>query len=185
MEDEAILALFFSRSEEAVGALDEKYGALARRLSRNLVGSPEDAEECVNDAYLAVWNAVPPERPERLMAYLCRIVRNRSLSRRRGSLARKRSATGDVALEELAECLASPEGTEDAVEARELTRLLESFLQALSEENRVIFLRRYWFSDTYEEIGRRTGLTVKNVSVRLTRMRKQLKAFLEAKEVFI
>lgn len=184
MEDGAIIELFFARSERAIRELDGKYGRLCRGLARNILGSAQDAEECVNDAYLGVWNAIPPARPDPLPAFLCRIVRNLSLARRRADLAAKRGGGScAVALEELEDCLASPRTVEGELEERELVGLVEGFLEGLSPENRAIFLRRYWFADSYGEIAARTGLSEKNVSVRLFRIRTQLRHYFEERGV--
>ncbi len=176
--DERIIELFFQRSEEAIKELDAKYGNICRKLSHNILGSQQDAEECVSDGYLGMWNAIPPARPDPLLTYLCKIIRNISLKLYYRKSAAKRNSIYDVAMEEMEACLQSPDTVEEQVEARELARMIEAFLETLSQENRVIFMRRYWFSDTYQDIARRTGLTRKNVSVRLTRIRGQLRQYL-------
>lgn len=185
MEDEKIIDLFFQRSEQAIGELDGKYGRVCRSVSLRILNDPLDAEECVNDAYLGVWNVIPPARPERLLPFVCRIVRNVSVKRYAHNTAIKRKGHYAVALEELEDCLASPEGVEDVLSVAELTKAIEAFLETLSRENRVIFLRRYWFAEPYAHIAKRVGLTEKNVSVRLARMRKQLRAYLQEKEVLL
>lgn len=185
MEDAEIVGLFLARSEEAVGALAEKYGPLCRRMAENILGSPRDAEECVNDAWLGVWNAIPPEKPDPLRTYVLRIVRNVSLKCLSRKNAAKRGGGHALALEELEGVLSGPDTAETALEAGELVRLIEGFLDTLSAENRVIFLRRYWFSDPYGEIARRMGVSEKNVSVRLTRLRRQLKDYLTEREVYL
>ncbi len=185
MNDEKIIELFFERSEQAIAELDEKYGRVCRSVSYNILGNEEDAEECVNDAYLGAWNAIPPAKPYSLLAFVCRIVRNLSLKRYEHNTAAKRNCVYAVALEELEDCLPSHSSVEKELEADELKCVIESFLESLSEENRVIFLRRYWFSDTYEDIANRVGLSEKNVSVRLTRIRNQLRKHLLEREVFI
>ena len=183
--DQEILALGQARDQEAIAAMAEKYGAYCHTVARNVLGNDADAEECVNDAYLGAWNAIPPERPERLPAYVCRIVRNAALSRRRRDGAQKRGGNYTVALSELEGCIAAPEDSQSALDAKELTAALERFLDTLSEENRVIFLRRYWFADKCADIGRRVGLSEKAVTVRLTRLRKQLKKYLAEQEVYV
>lgn len=183
--DEEILDLLFVRSERALKELDVKYGKICHRLSYNILNSWQDVEECMNDAYLGIWNTIPPERPQPLLTYLCRIVRNCSLKCYHRKSAAKRNSHYDVALEELEDCLAASRSVEEEMEARELTGLINSFLGTLSRENRVIFLRRYWFSDSYEEIAGYTGLTEKNISVRLTRIRKKLKHYLTEREVLL
>ena len=181
MEDNAIIELFFARSEQAIGELDRKYGKVCYKISFHIVNSRQDAEECVNDAYLGAWNAIPPARPDPLLAYICKIVRNISLKAyyrltRRGSVA-------DAALVEAEECLTAPDSVESALEAEELARAIDGFLAALRAEDRVLFMRRYGYFDTYAEIAGRLGLTEKNVSVRLTRLRKRLRKYLVEKEV--
>ena len=184
MDDSAIIELFFARSEQAIRELDDKYGKVCYSLSYNILNSRQDAEECVNDAYLGAWNAIPPARPNPLLAFLCRIVRNLSLMRYHADRAAKRGGGSyTVALEELEGCLASPQTVEGNMEEQELIRLIEDFLDTLSPENRVLLMRRYWFSDSYGEIAARTGLSEKNVSVRLTRIRKQLRHYFEERGV--
>jgi len=178
MDDNTIIELFFARSEQAIRNLDDKYGKVCHDLSYNILNSRQDAEECVNDAYLGTWDAIPPARPTPLLAFLCKIVRNLSLMRYHANKAIKRGGSYTIALEELEDCLVSPHTVEEVVEEHELVRLIEDFLDTLSLENRVLLLRRYWFSDSYGEIAGRTGLSEKNVSVRLTRIRKQLRSYL-------
>lgn len=180
MEDQKILKLFFERSEQAIREMDAKYGKDCHRLSNNILKDQLDAEECVNDAYLGAWNAIPPAKPDPLSAYLYKIVRNISLKRYYANTAVKRNSSYDAAIEELENCLASSNTVESEMETKELVRIIEAFLDTLSLENRVIFLRRYWFSDPYADIAVRMGMTEKNVSVRLTRTRAQMrKYFLE------
>ena len=178
MDDESLLGLFFARDERAISQLDLQYGALCRSLSRRILKREEDAEECVWDAYLGVWNAVPPARPNPLRAFVCKIVRNLSMHRYWHLEADKRSASCTVPLEELEEVLSGADTAEDFLQARELAALLSKFLDGLSRENRVIFLRRYWFCDTGAEIAARTGLSEAAVRVRLTRLRQKLQIML-------
>ena len=184
MDDNAIIELFFARSEQAIRELDGKYGKVCHSLSYNILHSRQDAEECVNDAYLGTWNAIPPARPNPLPAFLCKIVRNLSLMRYHADRTAKRGGGSyTVVLEELEGCLASPRTVEGDIEEQELVRLIEDFLETLSPENRVLLMRRYWFSNSYGEIAVQTGLSEKNVSVRLSRIRKQLRNYFEERGV--
>ncbi|MBQ4282429.1 MAG: sigma-70 family RNA polymerase sigma factor [Lachnospira sp.] len=185
MLDEEIIELFFERSEEALKELESKYGKMCLQTSYNILGNQSDAEECVNDSYLGVWNAIPPTRPKPLLTYVLKIVRNISLNRYHKNKAQKRNSSYDVAVEELADFLAAPDSVESAMAVNELTESIEAFLESLTSENRVIFVKRYWFYDDYEDIAKQVGLSVKNVSVRLTRMRKQLKEYLEERGNFL
>ena len=185
MEDEKIIELFFERSEQAIRALDMKYGKICRSLSYNIVNSREDAEECVSDAYLGAWNAMPPARPDPLLSYIAKIVRNLSLKLYWKKEAAKRGGHYTMALEEIEGCIAGQNTAEDELDARELARILGEFLDALTVENRVIFLRRYWFADSCRDIAELVGLTEKNVSVRLSRTREKLRRYLMEREVFV
>lgn len=184
-EDEKIIELFFERSEQAINELDIKYGKVFYKLSHNILNNRQDTEECVNDAYLGAWNAIPPAKPEPLMAFICKIVRNLSLKLYYKREAAKRNSNYDIVMEEIENSLSSPNTVETEIEARELARIIENFLDTLTVENRFIFMRRYWFSDTYKDIAERVGLSEKNVSVRLTRVRKQMKQYLFEREVFV
>ena len=184
IEDEKIIELFFERSEQGIRELDIKYGKVFYKISNNILNDRQDAEECVNDAYLGAWNAIPPARPAPLLTYICKIVRNVSLKRYHRKEAAKRSGSHTVAMEEI-ESIASPNTVETEYEAKELARIIESFLETLNAENRVIFVRRYWFADSCKDIAELVGLSEKNVTVRLTRIRKKMKDYLTERGVFL
>ena len=185
MQDDKIIRLFFARSEEAIRQLDCKYGKVCRSLSLNILGDRQDAEECVNDAYLGAWNTIPPQNPSPLLSYICKMVRNLSLRCLRQKTAARRNSHYDVALHELEGCLSSAGTLDDQLDAKELATVIRQFLDSLSVENRVIFLRRYWFMDSYHEIARQVGLTEKTVSVRLVRIRQKLKVWLEENDIAV
>ena len=182
-EDESIIGMFFARSEQALQETEKRYGKLCRSLALNILGDQRDAEECVNDALLGAWHAIPPARPASLQAYLCKIVRNTALNRRQHQSAAKRDSTHDLALQELEGCLTAPDDVGAAVEAKELAGIIGTFLDQLPQEDRVIFVRRYVFFDRYATIAKQVGMTEKNVSVRLIRIRKRLKEYLAEREV--
>ena len=183
MDDTKIIDLFLQRSEDAITALDAKYGSMLRALSQRILGSPLDAEECINDAYLGVWNSIPPQKPQHLSSYVQRIVRNLSINRYRKNIAQKRNSIYDIALSELESCLPDPQTVETKLEDAELTKLIDAFLSQLPHESRVIFVRRYWYADTYEAIAHRVGCSKKVVSVRLVRLRRQLAKYLTERGV--
>ncbi|MBQ9032406.1 MAG: sigma-70 family RNA polymerase sigma factor [Parasporobacterium sp.] len=180
MEDKQIIELLFDRSEQALEAISSKYGRLCYKLAGNILNNAQDCEECVNDAYLGVWNSIPPNRPESLMAYLCRIVRNLSLKKFRYNTADKRNSSMEVAMEELEGCLGSSEDVEQQYEEKELSRTINRFIEKLKQTDRVVFIRRYYFADSYEEIARAAGISEKNVSVKLTRIRSRLREYLQS-----
>ena len=185
IEDEKIIDLFFNRSEKAIQELDIKYGKVCHKLSYNILNNKQDAEECVNDAYLGAWNAIPPTRPNPLLSYIVKIVRNISLKIYWRKEAAKRSGHYKIALEEIEGYITDQKTVEDEIEARELDRIIEEFLDTLTVENRVIFMRRYWFADSYKDIAELVGISEKNISVRLTRIREKMKQYLIEREVFV
>lgn len=180
MEDAKIIELLWHRSEEGLSELSKKYGKTLFRVAENILGSRSDAEECVNDAYLACWNTIPPENPKELLAYACRIVRNVSLSRHRKNAAKKRRGTGyDRALDELESSLASDESVEAALSGDELSRCINAFLGRLDESTRVMFVRRYYYSDSVSDIAKAMRMSGRAVSVRLFRVREKLREYLK------
>lgn len=183
LEDKEIIKLFFDRSEQAVQELDIKYGKVLQNLSYNIVNNMQDAEECVNDDYLGTWNTVPPVNPDPLLAYVCKITKNISLKVYYKNKAVKRGSNYTVAMEEIEACIKTQETVKSSVCTRELASVIESFLDTLDKKNRVIFMRRYWFCDNYKDIARLTGLTSKNISVRLARIRHKLKKYLAEMEL--
>lgn len=183
MDDEMILDLFFMRSQQAIEAVSHKYGALLFHLAQNILGNPGDAEECVNDAHLAIWESIPPQRPLPLKPYVCKIVRNLALKRYRYRTAEKRSAGFDLAFSEIEECLGASEGPEEIQDLKELQAALNTFLKRLPHQDRILFMRRYWFGDSLAQISQRLDITENNASVRLFRLRQKLTKHLKKEGV--
>lgn len=178
MDDSKIIAMLSARLDSALDGLAQKFGKGLQSLALNILGSPEEAEECVNDTYLALWNAIPPAQPDPLSAYVYRIGRNLALKRLRLNTAQKRNSHYDVSLDELAGVL-SGSTLEETVDARDLGRAIDAFLDTLNKENRIIFLRRYWFGDSVQKIAADRGLRENAVSVRLHRTREKLRDYLK------
>ena len=180
MEDESIVALYWERSRYAVEETARKYGIMLHGISYRLTGNRQDSEECVNDTYLRAWNAMPPERPNSLKAFLGRITRNISVTRLRRSGSQKRGGgEASLAIDELSECL--PGGSDPArtAENRELLRSIDAFLSLLPKRERVIFIGRYFYALTAEEIAARLGMKTAAVKTSLYRTRKRLAQKLE------
>ena len=180
MKDESIIELFWSRSEGAIAALTEKYGALVSRIAYNITGSRPDAEECANDTYLKVWNSIPPKRPESLSAYTAKIARNSALSRLRENNAQKRGEYS-LALDELCDSVTAEETPETELSASELTRLINEFLTSEKTADRDLFVRRYYLGEPVFEIASETSTAPEKITARLSRQRARLAKFL-AKE---
>lgn len=184
MEDGEILELFRQRDQRAIPALEERYGGRLRALSLRLLGSPEDAEECVSDTYLAAWNAIPPEEPVYLFAYLAAICRNRALSALGREKAQKRRGEVVALTAELEQCI--PDTRRDREEtARDIGEALSRFLAGLGEENRRFFLRRYWYGESIAEIAEACGASSGRIRSSLFRTRARLRRRLEEEGVFL
>ena len=174
MRDDEIIALFFARDEQAIKETERHYGALCLQLSKNIVGDISDAEECVSDAYLALWNAIPPQKPQSLRAFLFGTVRNLSLTRYHFNTAQKRNSVYDAALDELLGVLTESEDNDTHNDSTALAEEINAFLSALAPTDRMLFVRRYWYSDSVGDLARRFGKTPHYISVRLSRMRNKL-----------
>lgn len=179
LEDSKIIDLFFARMEQAIVELSAKYGTVCGRISRNILKNDLDAEECVNDAYLAAWNTIPPEKPNPLKTYIVRIVRNISITKYHANTSVKRNSYYDAALEELESCLAACATVEQEITAKELSEQIDRFLDTLDKENRIMFVRRYWYSDSISDMAEMFQMSKNNVSVRLSRIREKLKTHLK------
>ena len=182
MHDSEIITMLWNREQKALSEIAIKYGKLLFTISENILHCKEDSRECVNDTYLAVWNRIPPEKPDPLTAFLCRITRNLSIKKLRDKNANKRKAEV-LPIHELEYCIANTD-VQNKVEAKVLGRKIDEFLSNLDEENRVIFVRRYFFGDDIETIMSLVSLSESNVYARLSSILKNLKAYLEKEGVF-
>ena len=179
MDDRGIIGLFNERSERAVDECRARFGAYLRAVALNVTGSERDAEECENDTYLRAWNAIPPQRPRSLGAFLAKITRNLAINRLRdGNAQRRGGGQVPLALEELGECV-SPEGSpEGELDRQAAEEALNRFLDGLPPLQREVFLRRYWYLDSIEDIARRAGWSKSRVTTTLHRLRVRLRAHL-------
>lgn len=178
MEDNAIIDLFFKRSEQAIVETDAKYGCYCYSIAYNILSNREDSQECVSDTYLAAWNAIPPSRPYIFNAFLAKLTRHISIDRWRKTRAKKRGG-GELflALEELENCVGLQD-TESTFERKELTRVLDRFLLSLPETERNIFLCRYWYLDSIRAISEYSGFSQSKVTSMLHRTRGKLRKVL-------
>ena len=177
MEEKRIFQLLWQRAESAIEAMTARYGPRLYRTAMNILGRHEDAEETVSDTYLAVWNAIPPEKPDPLSGYIYKTGRNLALKRLRHDAAQKRCGDYDLSLEELEGCIGSA-SLQDEIDARLLGRAIDRFLDTVPANARILFLRRYWFGDSVKDIAKSRGITQNAVSVTLSRTREKLRAYL-------
>lgn len=176
MEDQAIIDLYFARSEIAIAETEQKFGNYCRTIAGNILRDGSDSEECVSDTWLRAWNAIPPQRPARLGTFLGRITRNLALDRWRARTSQSRG--GGAIPEELDECLTAGDPTQTMTDRVVLTQVLDRFLEGLPPKKRKLFLRRYWYFSTVEELSRDFGMSRSNVKMTLLRLRRELKELL-------
>ncbi|MCI9449175.1 MAG: sigma-70 family RNA polymerase sigma factor [Clostridiales bacterium] len=177
MDDLKIIELYFKRNEQAIKETDTKYGKLCRSIAYNILNNSEDSEECVNDTYVGIWNAIPPARPNNLMAFICKIARNLSLRRLEFMKREKRSADMLVSLEELETVLPDEKCAVDMSDD-DIGKLISSFLRSQKEESRNVFIRKYYFFDSITEIAKRYSFTESKVKNMLFYTRNKLKDYL-------
>lgn len=183
MVDEEIVSLYLARKEEAIRETDRKYGAYCRQISKNILTVREDAEECVNDAYHAAWTHIPPDEPVSLKTYLGRLIRNLAIGRYRKNHAAKRYAGTEILLSELEDCVPGAASPERAAEAKELTEELTNWLRSLEAEDRILFLRRYWYGVSVKQLAQERGCKPNAAAQRLYILRGSLRGYLIAKGV--
>ena len=175
MEDTTIVQLFWDRNEQGLQVASNKYGHLCTSIALNILGNQEDAEECVNDTFLAAWNSIPPQRPAILAPFLGKIASNLAINRYKHNRADKRGGGNTpVVIEELSEVIPGGISPENELLSKEMLSIISRFLSTLSPDKRKLFVRRYWYADSVSAIATATGLTENNINVTLSRLRKQL-----------
>lgn len=184
MEDEKIIDLFFERSESAISYLSESYGKICKTISYNITQNDMDAQECVNDTYLAVWNSIPPEKPDSLRAYVLKLVRNIAVMKYRSNTAQKRNSYYDQPIDEFVDCIKASGRIEENLEREELTATINAFLETLKPIDRAIFLERFWFCYEISEIMKNHDLSKNYVNVHLHRTKEKLRKYLEMEGFF-
>ena len=170
MDDEQIITLYFARDEQAIRETERKYGGLCRSIAMNILASTPDTEECLNDTWLKIWNSIPPQKPQKLSAFVARITRNLALNRKRMRLSR----VAEVSMEELADTISAEEDRAD-----ELMTYINAFVGTLEPLDRDLFVGRYFFACSVSHMATKLGLTPNAVSLRLRRIRERLRTYLE------
>ena len=177
MDDLSIIELFRERDEKAIAEIKQKYDKLCLYVAGNILSQREDIEECINTAYYEIWNNIPPESPNDLRTYLCRIVRNIAIKRLQYNSAAKRNPKFTVPIDEIAECIPSDKG--QSLSDDILAEAISRFLRTQDEKHRKVFVRRYWYGDPLSKIAGYYDMKEKTVATYLFRTRKKLKAFLQ------
>lgn len=184
LNDESIIKMYFARNEQAIEETDKKYGSLCFYLANNILSDTEDSQECLNDAYLAVWNSIPPEYPDQFRAYILKIVRNLAMKKFRYILADKRSRDVTVSYCELEEILPGSDRVQD-FEYIELGHILSEFLRKEKEDSRNVFIRKYYFFDSIKDISAQYGFTESRIKSLLYHSRIRLKNYLRKEGIEI
>lgn len=185
VDDREIVDLYWQRDERAIAETAARYGAYCSSIARNILHQAEDVEECVNDTWMNAWNSMPPHKPEVLSSFLGKITRYISLKKWRERYAQKRGGGETaLALEELSESIPDGQSIDEAVQAKELAQIVNTFLNGLPETERYIFVCRYWYLDPIADISTRYGFSQSKVKTMLWRTRKKLMLRLEKEGVF-
>ena len=184
MEDTQIVELYWNRDQSAIVETKSKYGRMLNRISLSILQNKEDSEECENDTYMKAWSSIPPQKPNCLVAYLGRIIRNTSINRWHENLAKKRGGNVEL-LSELSDCIPSKESVEAKAEARELITVIVKWLNALPKDDRVLFLRRYWFGESVSSLAGECQTTPNKLAGRIYRLRLKLRTELEKEGVLL
>ena len=186
MNDQEIIALYWAKKECAISATAEKYGNYCYTIAHNILYDHFEAEECVNDTYLGAWNSIPPQRPNRLSAFLGKITRNLALNRyKRKSAAKRGGGQVEIALSELENCIPDIVGVEQMADEAFLVSVINRFLYAQTKTKRNIFILRYWYLNTIRDIADMYGEGESKVKALLFRMRNELKKILEKEEIYL
>ncbi len=185
MEDTQIIDLYWQRDETAIAETDRKYGPFCGSIALNLLGVREDAEECVSDTWHQAWLSMPPQRPDKLKAWLGRIVRNLSINRWRRNHAQKRYGGVEQLLSELEDCVPSPQSMEKELEDAELGELISRWLKLLPQEDRVLFTRRYWHGAALKDLAEERDIPPAKLAQRMYKLRLSLKSALEKEGVYL
>lgn len=183
MDDNRIIELYWERNEEAIKETSLKYGGLCIYIAKNILSSYEDREECVNDTYYALWNAIPSEHPNIFSAFISRITRNLALKKYEYISAAKRNPSAITSLDELGDCISGKDSVESEIESKHIVNTISKFLWRQGEEKRNIFIRRYWYFDSIETICKKTGFSQSKVKSILYEMRLKLRKYLESEGI--
>lgn len=184
MEDAQIIELYWARNEDAIKETDLAYGRRLHVLADKIVCSHEDAQECVSDTYMKAWNTIPPQRPNYFFAYLAKICRFCAYGILDWRNAAKRNADIVTLSQEMQQCIPDP-SHDRRIEGEEIGEVLNRFLDSISQESRLIFMRRYWYTDTIQEIAARYNITESKVKTQLHRTRIKLHSFLESEGIYV
>ena len=179
MEDLQIINLYLNRDETAILETDKKYGTFCHSVALNVLSIKEDAEECVNDAYLRAWDVIPPQRPTKFGAWLGKVVRNIAINLWNKNHRQKRYAGMEQILDELQDCIPSPQTVDREIEEKELTEVINEWLLSLSKSDRVLFVRRYWIGISINELSKEYSTTPNILAKRMYNLRQKLKFTLE------
>ena len=183
MDDKQIIELYLQRNEQAIEMTQTKYGAYCSRIANNVLSTPEDAEECVNDTWVSAWNRIPPTIPLSLKAFLGKLVRDISLNRYIHDRAKKRYSGMEVLLDELEECIPSDFDVEQIVEQNELSALLNKWLEALPDDELALFVQRYYYGDSVKSLSKQNGCTENQMAQKMFKLRNKLKSYLSKEGV--
>ncbi len=179
LEDEKIVDLLYVHDENGLSEVKDKYEALLNSLAYGILRNQEDSLECVNDTYLKIWEVIPPNKPSFLKAFICKIVRQISIDKYRYNHRDMRDNSKNVMLSDLDYEISDNTSVEDKVSERELSNKINDFLNDLDVESQVLFIRKYFLFEDSKSLSERFDISENNINVKLFRVKKNLKKYLE------
>lgn len=182
--DNEIIELFWQRDEKAIENVTKQYGTYLFNIANTILNNKQDSEECLNEVYFKIWNSIPPARPDNFKAFIAKIMRNLSVNRLKHDLAAKRKHN-NAAFHELEEYLLSDGELSDSIILEELQGSINTFLKSLKEQERNIFIRRYYFGESLEIIGEKYEIASNSASKSLSRTREKLKTHLKKEGYYV
>jgi len=185
MRDENIIELFLSRDEKALQETEKKYGKLISYVASNFLRVREDCEECANDVLLALWNSIPPNIPASLSAFISEITRRQAMKKTRAQNAEKRGGGISLVGEEFLTMLDDGTSLSELYESKRAGELISEFLRKLGEEERTVFLMRYFFDMSPSDIALRQGCGESRIKMKLLRTRKKLAEHLKKEGIIV
>ena len=185
MEDSKIIELFYERSEQAIVELSSKYERLCYKIAFNILKNDDDAKECINDAYLKVWNTIPPNRPENMLSYVSLVIRGIALDKLEFNMAKRRGGTVDMELEEMLNYIGESPSVDEIIDEKQFAKHMDEFLGSLDKMGRIIFVNRFYFCYSIHDIAASLKMTENNVTVKLSRIRSKLRKFLFEKGITV
>lgn len=172
MSEAEFLELLCSREQRGLDILLQNYGPLMRYIITPILPDPREREECVSDAALRVWDKIGLYDPNRgsFTTWLTALTRNAAVSRARKAEPEHQELSADIP--------APDSDPEQLLLKKERQEELRAALAGLSDGDRQLLYRKYYYRQPVAQIARELGTTERAVEGRLYRLKGKLKKLL-------